>query len=62
MPVKPDSKIWGSLLSYCRRKGNLDVSLVAMDHLVELEPEDMGVVFCFAIFTQIEMKKLQVSV
>ncbi|KAL9841384.1 Pentatricopeptide repeat-containing protein [Arabidopsis thaliana] len=42
MPVKPDSKIWGSLLSYCRRKGNLDVALVAMDHLVELEPEDMG--------------------
>ncbi|CAL9223759.1 unnamed protein product [Arabidopsis halleri] len=42
MPVKPDSKIWGSLLSSCRTKGNLDVALVAMDHLVEVEPDDMG--------------------
>ncbi|ESQ50434.1 hypothetical protein EUTSA_v10001958mg [Eutrema salsugineum] len=42
MPVKPDSKIWGSLLSSCRTRGNLDVALVAMHHLAELEPEDMG--------------------
>ncbi|KAF3573959.1 hypothetical protein F2Q69_00063005 [Brassica cretica] len=42
MPMKPDSKIWGSLLSSCRTRSNLDVALLAMDHLVELEPEDMG--------------------
>ncbi|KFK40428.1 hypothetical protein AALP_AA3G372200 [Arabis alpina] len=42
MPMKPDSKIWGSLLSSCRTRGNLDVALVAMDHLVDLEPDDMG--------------------
>ncbi|KAL1219366.1 Pentatricopeptide repeat-containing protein [Cardamine amara subsp. amara] len=42
MSVKPDSKIWGSLLSSCRARGNLDIALIAMDHLVELEPEDMG--------------------
>lgn len=42
MPMEPDSKIWGSLLSSCRTRSNLDVALLAMDHLVELEPEDMG--------------------
>lgn len=42
MPMKPDSKIWGSLLSSCRARGNLEVALMAIDHLVELEPEDMG--------------------
>ncbi|CAG7866685.1 unnamed protein product [Brassica rapa] len=42
MPMEPDSKIWGSLLSSCRTRGNLGVALMAVDHLVELEPEDMG--------------------
>ncbi|CAN8270968.1 unnamed protein product [Cochlearia groenlandica] len=42
MPMKPDSKIWGSLLSSCRTRGNLEIAVVAMDRLIELEPEDMG--------------------
>ncbi|KAG9131771.1 hypothetical protein Leryth_009499 [Lithospermum erythrorhizon] len=42
MPMKPDSAIWGSLLSCCRTFRNLDVAVVAMEHLVELEPEDTG--------------------
>ncbi|CAL1386435.1 unnamed protein product [Linum trigynum] len=42
MPVRPDSKIWGSLLSSSRKHGNLDIAVIAMRHLEELEPEDTG--------------------
>ncbi|KAK1394691.1 Mitochondrial editing factor 21 [Heracleum sosnowskyi] len=42
MPMKPDSAIWGSLLSSCRIHGNLDTAVIAMEHLVELEPDDTG--------------------
>lgn len=42
MPMKPDSAIWGSLLSSCRNKGNLEMAVIAMEHLLELEPEDTG--------------------
>lgn len=42
MPMKPDSAIWGSLLSSCRTKGNLEMAVIAMEHLLELEPEDTG--------------------
>lgn len=42
MPIKPDSKIWGSLLSSCRTHGNLEMAVAAMEHLVELEPDFTG--------------------
>ncbi|XP_030452648.1 pentatricopeptide repeat-containing protein At2g20540 [Syzygium oleosum] len=42
MPIKPDSKIWGSLLSSCRTHGNLEMAVAAMEHLVELEPDSTG--------------------
>ncbi|KAL5558785.1 hypothetical protein UlMin_034996 [Ulmus minor] len=42
MPMKPDSKIWGSLLSSCRTHCNLEIALIAMEHLLELEPDDTG--------------------
>lgn len=42
MPMKPDSKIWGSLLSCCRTHSNLEIAVIAMEHLLELEPEDTG--------------------
>ncbi|KAL4584053.1 hypothetical protein LXL04_008643 [Taraxacum kok-saghyz] len=42
MPMKPDSAIWGSLLSSCRTKGNLEMAVIAVEHLLELEPEDVG--------------------
>ncbi|KAL4559176.1 hypothetical protein LXL04_031310 [Taraxacum kok-saghyz] len=42
MPMKPDSAIWGSLLSSCRTKGNLEMAVIAMENLLELEPEDVG--------------------
>lgn len=42
MPMTADSAIWGSLLSSCRIHGNLDTAVVAMEHLIELEPDDTG--------------------
>ncbi|XP_062024529.1 pentatricopeptide repeat-containing protein At2g20540 [Rosa rugosa] len=42
MPMKPDSKIWGSLLSSCRTYCNLEIALDAMEQLQELEPDDAG--------------------
>ncbi|XP_054789259.1 pentatricopeptide repeat-containing protein At2g20540 isoform X2 [Prosopis cineraria] len=42
MPVKPDSRIWNSLLSSCRIHHNLDIAIIAMEHLLELEPDESG--------------------
>lgn len=42
MPVKPDSRIWNSLLSSCRIHHNLDMAIIAMGHLLELEPDESG--------------------
>lgn len=42
MPMKPDSAIWGSLLSSCRKHRNLEIAVTAMEHLLELEPDDTG--------------------
>ncbi|VVA14886.1 PREDICTED: pentatricopeptide repeat-containing [Prunus dulcis] len=42
MPMKPESKIWGSLLSSCRTHCNLEIAITAMEHLSVLEPDDAG--------------------
>ncbi|XP_027183474.1 pentatricopeptide repeat-containing protein At2g20540 [Coffea eugenioides] len=42
MPMAPDSAIWGSLLSSCRIYRNLEIAVVAMERLLELEPDDTG--------------------
>ncbi|XP_050227797.1 pentatricopeptide repeat-containing protein At2g20540 [Mercurialis annua] len=42
MPMKPDSKIWGCLLSSCRTYSNMEVAVIAMERLEELEPDDTG--------------------
>ena len=42
MPMKPESKIWGSLLNSCRIHCNLEIAIIAMEHLLELEPDDTG--------------------
>ncbi|KAF3790883.1 Pentatricopeptide repeat-containing protein [Nymphaea thermarum] len=42
MPIEPDAAIWGSLLSACKIHGNVRIAITAMEHLVQLEPEDMG--------------------
>ncbi|CAN4114122.1 unnamed protein product [Withania somnifera] len=42
MPVNPESAIWCSLLSSCRTHCSLEIAVIAMEHLLELEPEDIG--------------------
>ncbi|XP_068661858.1 pentatricopeptide repeat-containing protein At2g20540-like [Aristolochia californica] len=42
MTIIPDATIWGSLLSACRKYGNIKIAITAMEHLIELEPEDTG--------------------
>ena len=42
MQMKPDSKIWGSLLSSCRTHCNIEIAIIAMEHLLEFEPDDTG--------------------
>lgn len=42
MPVPPDAAIWGSLLGACKTHGNMEAATIAMEHLLELEPEDTG--------------------
>jgi len=42
MPIPPDDKIWGSLLSACRSHSDVDIAVVAAERLVELEPGDVG--------------------
>ena len=42
MQMKPDSKIWGSLLSSCRTRCNIEIAIIAMEHLLEFEPDDTG--------------------
>lgn len=42
MPMTPDSKIWGSLLNSCRIHCNVEIAIVAMEHLLEIEPDDIG--------------------
>lgn len=42
MPITPDATIWGSLLSACRIHGNVEIAVLAMEHLIELEPDDAG--------------------
>ncbi|XP_039055944.1 LOW QUALITY PROTEIN: pentatricopeptide repeat-containing protein At5g43790-like [Hibiscus syriacus] len=42
MPMKPNAILWRSLLGAARVHGNLQVGEVALNHLVELEPETSG--------------------
>ncbi|XP_076951967.1 pentatricopeptide repeat-containing protein At5g43790 [Bidens hawaiensis] len=42
MPMKPNTVLWRSLLGAARTHGNLDIAEVALDQLVELEPETSG--------------------
>lgn len=42
MKMKADSAIWGSLLSCCRTYRDLETAVIAIEHLLQLEPDDTG--------------------
>lgn len=42
MKVLPDSGMWGALLNSCKIHGNVELGEVALEKLIELEPNDSG--------------------
>ncbi|XP_020092388.1 pentatricopeptide repeat-containing protein At2g42920, chloroplastic-like [Ananas comosus] len=42
MPMKPDSIIWGALLSACRTYKNTEIGARAAKRVLELDPQDSG--------------------
>ncbi|GMN44481.1 hypothetical protein TIFTF001_013672 [Ficus carica] len=42
MPLEPNERVWGALLSACRVYSNMDVGLIAADKLFQLVPEQAG--------------------
>ncbi|CAK9174588.1 unnamed protein product [Ilex paraguariensis] len=42
MNVVPDSGVWGALLNSCKIHGNVELGELALDRLIELEPDDAG--------------------
>ncbi|KAH7578421.1 hypothetical protein ACOSQ2_000326 [Xanthoceras sorbifolium] len=40
MPLNPDAIIWGSLLSACRKHGNVDLAKQAAKHIIELDKNE----------------------
>lgn len=40
MPIEPDAIIWGSLLSSCRKHGNVEIAKRAAQRVCELNPSD----------------------
>ncbi|KAI9111957.1 hypothetical protein K1719_017647 [Acacia pycnantha] len=42
MPLEPNERVWGALLSACRVYSNMDIGLLAADKLFQLVPEQSG--------------------
>ncbi|KAL5744741.1 hypothetical protein ACOSQ2_027857 [Xanthoceras sorbifolium] len=42
MPMEPNERVWGALLGACRVYSNMDIGLLAADHLFQLAPEQSG--------------------
>ncbi|KZV36451.1 pentatricopeptide repeat-containing protein [Dorcoceras hygrometricum] len=42
MPMEPNERAWGALLSACHVYNNMDIGVVAADHLFELAPQQSG--------------------
>lgn len=42
MNVTPDSGVWGALLNSCKMHGNMELAELALEKLIELEPNDSG--------------------
>ncbi|KAL7599063.1 hypothetical protein Lser_V15G26433 [Lactuca serriola] len=42
MPMEPDGAVWGALLGACKIHKNVDLAELAFDHVIRLEPENIG--------------------
>ncbi|CAN6445084.1 unnamed protein product [Victoria cruziana] len=42
MPMEPNEVVWGALLGACRIHGNLDLGKIALEKLIELDPQNSG--------------------
>lgn len=42
MKVTPDSGVWGALLNSCKIHGDVELGELALERLIELEPDDAG--------------------
>ncbi|KAF3450734.1 hypothetical protein FNV43_RR06823 [Rhamnella rubrinervis] len=42
MKVMPDSGVWGALLNSCKIHGDIELGELALEKLIELEPDDAG--------------------
>ncbi|XP_042498117.1 putative pentatricopeptide repeat-containing protein At3g11460, mitochondrial [Macadamia integrifolia] len=42
MPVEPDGAVWGALLAACKIHGNVELAEVAFEHVIKLEPANVG--------------------
>ncbi|KAI3806868.1 hypothetical protein L1987_22785 [Smallanthus sonchifolius] len=42
MTIRPDSGIWGALLNSCKIHGDVELGELALEKLIELEPEEAG--------------------
>ncbi|TXG71076.1 hypothetical protein EZV62_006011 [Acer yangbiense] len=42
MPMEPNERVWGVLLGACHVYSNMDIGLLAADHLFRLAPEQLG--------------------
>lgn len=42
MPIEPNERVWGALLSACRVYSNMEIGIVAADSLFKLVPEQCG--------------------
>lgn len=42
IPLEPNERVWGSLLSACHLHNNMDVGLEAADHLFQMAPKQSG--------------------
>ncbi|KAL2254104.1 UNVERIFIED_CONTAM: putative pentatricopeptide repeat-containing protein [Sesamum indicum] len=42
MPMEPNDRVWGALLSACHVYNNMDIGVVAADHLFQLAPQQSG--------------------
>ncbi|KAL6334886.1 hypothetical protein AAG906_023691 [Vitis piasezkii] len=42
MKVVPDSGVWGALLNSCKIHANVELGEIALERLIELEPDDAG--------------------